>query len=128
EEKLYRYVGLRDFSIFQGSEYYNLLIEIQRLCHLQKCDEPVDMHWSLSRYVKAKKLHEINRLLNPITRFFHQHRLEEIIDVGGGVGYLAHGLVLHSKLPVQCLDKDDKLQASGEKRFFRIHSEHSDLL
>jgi hypothetical protein len=60
-----------------------------------------------------KKQHELERLAPFIAELVQEQRLNEVVDIGGGVGHLAQTLAHHYGFKVTSLDMDPELQRSG---------------
>ncbi len=60
-----------------------------------------------------KKQHELERLVPILAEFINEHKLHDVVDIGGGLGHLAQTLAHHYYLPVLSLDMDEKLQTAG---------------
>lgn len=66
--------------------------------------------------VKAKKKHEIERLGPFIEDLTKKYQLENMIDIGGGVGHLARITAYYFGIDVTTLDMDKHFQKIGENR------------
>ncbi len=75
---------------------------------------PVDQTTYL--YMIPKKQYEIKTLSPLVNQFYHQHGIDGIIDIGGGVGLLAQTLVNQYGLKVTSVDMDPVMQKSGQER------------
>jgi len=60
-----------------------------------------------------KKQHELERLAPFIAELVQEQKLNEVVDIGGGVGHLAQTLAHHYGFKVTSLDMDPELQRSG---------------
>ena len=78
---------------------------------------PLQADASTYLYMIPKKQHEIKTLAPFINSFYHTLNGTGILDIGGGIGLLAHSLVHHYHLPVQSVDMDPDLQKTGKKRY-----------
>lgn len=67
-------------------------------------------------YMIPKKQYEIENLAPFVNQFYHHHQLQNVIDIGGGVGFLAQSLNNCYELPVTSLDMDEVLQKTGRER------------
>lgn len=72
-------------------------------------------HYSFLK-IKPKKEHEIRILAPIISELYHRKNLDEVIDIGGGIGKLAHVLSNYFNLKVTSIDMDPALQKTGRER------------
>lgn len=63
--------------------------------------------------ITPKKQHELEHLAPLLAEFMREHRLDDVVDIGGGLGHLAQTLAHHYHLPVLSLDMDGELQTAG---------------
>lgn len=63
--------------------------------------------------VKAKKKHEIDRLAPFIEKLSQEKKLQNMIDIGGGVGHLARIVAQYYGLETISLDMDKNFQSIG---------------
>lgn len=66
--------------------------------------------------VKAKKKHEILKLAPYIEKISNENNLQNMIDIGGGVGHLARIVAQYYGLETISLDMDKNFQSIGELR------------
>lgn len=72
-------------------------------------------HYSFLK-IKPKKEHEIRVLAPIISKIYQTNKLDEVIDIGGGIGKLAQVLSNYFNLKVTSLDMDPLLQKTGLDR------------
>lgn len=77
--------------------------------------------------VIPKKQHEIQKLAPIINDYYKEHHIENIVDIGGGLGLLSQTLCNAYKLQVTSLDMDSKLQEAGQKRYLKYGTEKEKL-
>jgi hypothetical protein len=70
-------------------------------------------------YMIPKKQHEIKKLAPLIHHLSKAHQIDEIIDIGGGIGLLAQTLVNQYNLKVCSIDLDPVLQKTGYERHLK---------
>jgi hypothetical protein len=63
-----------------------------------------------------KKQHEIRKLAPFVKAFYEEKKVEEIIDIGGGIGLLAQTLNNQYNLKITTLDMNPTLQKTGSER------------
>lgn len=67
-------------------------------------------------YIIPKKQHEIKNLAPHIKNVFDKNQMQEVLDIGGGIGLLAQTLNNYLGLKVTTLDMDPVLQKTGKDR------------
>jgi len=67
-------------------------------------------------YMIPKKQHEIRQLAPQVHALYQSHKIDKIVDIGGGIGLLAQTLVNEYNLKVCSLDLDAKMQQTGFER------------
>lgn len=67
-------------------------------------------------FIIPKKQHEIRRLAPHIQHLYQEHKIDQVIDIGGGIGLLAQTLNNQYKMKVMSLDMDPILQKTGTSR------------
>ena len=67
--------------------------------------------------IKAKKRHEIKRILPFIKNIKQDMNIDSIFDFGGGIGHLAHFLSNELSTNVYTIDKDPILQKTGSNKY-----------
>lgn len=72
-------------------------------------------HFSFLK-IKPKKQHEIRILAPLVWQLYEKNQLEQVIDIGGGIGKLAQVLSNHFNVKVTSLDMDPELQKTGRAR------------
>ena len=99
----------------------SLLNFYEQIEHLSRFDGlpslapmPVDRFTFL--YIIPKKQYEIQKLAPFVKDFTEKYPVRSIVDIGGGVGFLAQTLVNQYNLQVTSLDMDEVLQKTGRER------------
>ncbi len=89
--------------------------QTQTLCSFPQLTATRALPTTPDTWVKIipKKQHELERLAPILAEFIKVHRLNDVVDIGGGLGHLAQTLAHHYHLPVLSLDMDEKLQTAG---------------
>lgn len=96
-------------------EFYRRIKELSSLPSLPELPPmPEDSFTFL--YVIPKKQYEIRKLAPYVNHFYQKHKIEGIVDIGGGIGLLAQTLNNQYNLKVISLDMDPVLQETGRKR------------
>lgn len=92
--------------------------KIEELSNFPKSDNlpPMPRDRFTFLHMIPKKQYEIESLSPFVNQFFHNHKLERVIDIGGGVGFLAQTLNNCFGLPVTSMDMDHELQKTGRAR------------
>ena len=67
-------------------------------------------------YMIPKKQYEIKRLSPFVNKFYQDHKIERVLDIGGGVGLFAQTLANQYGMKVTSLDMDPVMQKSGHER------------
>ncbi|HXH76748.1 MAG TPA: methyltransferase [Bacteriovoracaceae bacterium] len=70
-------------------------------------------------YMIPKKQHEIRQLAPILNQIYQKSGVDEVIDIGGGIGLLAQTLVNYYGMKVCSLDLDPVLQDTGLKRHMK---------
>lgn len=64
-------------------------------------------------FMIPKKQHEIRRLAPHLNHLYHTHQIEQVVDIGGGIGFLAQTINNQYRLKVTSIDMDPVLQKTG---------------
>ncbi len=91
--------------------------QTQALAHFPSLAPQVPLPVRPETWVKIipKKQHELERLTPILGEYMQQHQLDDVVDIGGGLGHLAQTLAHHYQRSVVSLDMDEKLQLAGQK-------------
>ncbi|MBA2404176.1 MAG: methyltransferase, partial [Bdellovibrionales bacterium] len=71
---------------------------------------------SLFLHMIPKKQHEIKKLAPYVNAFYQEHKINKVVDIGGGIGHLAQSLANHYQLATTSLDMDPVMQQTGKDR------------
>ena len=118
EEDVIR-LEVRDYSgLIQGQSLLKFYQRIDELCSLPALPDFPDFpaHRFSFLFIIPKKQHEIKKLAPFVNAFYHQHKIEKIVDIGGGIGNLAQSLTNHYNLKTTSVDMDPALQKTGIER------------
>jgi hypothetical protein len=102
-------------GLLKNPDLLSFYRRIEELCDIPFIPElpPLpEEAWSFL-YMIPKKQHEIKKLAPFIFQSSQKNALQEIIDVGGGIGLLAQSLSNHYPLKVTSLDLDQAMQNTG---------------
>lgn len=106
----------KDFkNIIKNQTLYNLYQSAQELTSFPVYEpkNPLPTNWTTFLQMILKKQYEI-KMMAP---FVAEHAQDKkIIDIGGGVGFLAQTLAWSYNLPVTSFDQEKKFQDSGHQR------------
>lgn len=64
-------------------------------------------------FMIPKKQHEIRRLAPHLNHLYHAHKIDQVVDIGGGIGFLAQTINNQYRLKVTSLDMNPVLQKTG---------------
>ncbi|MFZ4715176.1 MAG: methyltransferase [Bacteriovoracaceae bacterium] len=93
--------------------------EMQSLCRLPEFDRTITEHpFEPNAFLKMKpkKQYEIKILTKAADQLMRDHHLSHVIDIGGGVGFLAQSLSNYYLKPVTSIDMDATMQKTGRER------------
>lgn len=101
-------------------EFYQQIKKLSQLPQIPNYDKMPEEPWTWL-FMIPKKQYEIRRLAPHINHLYHTHKIDQVVDIGGGIGYLAQTLNNQYKLKVTTLDMDPKLQKTGTE----IHTKNA---
>jgi hypothetical protein len=78
--------------------------------------------------IKPKKEHEIKILTRAVDGLMKDYKLEQVVDIGGGIGYLAQSIANYYFYPVTSIDMDPVLQNTGRLRNLKNQRKGSTLV
>lgn len=78
--------------------------------------------------VKEKKRCEIETLAEFVVNLSQKEKIAQVLDLCGGIGFLAQVLAHHFSIATLCIDSDQKLQNTGSARHQRTHLNNSAAL
>jgi SAM-dependent methyltransferase len=78
--------------------------------------------------IKPKKEHEIKILSKAVDQLMRENQLEQVVDIGGGIGYLAQSIANYYFYPVTSIDMDPILQNTGRQRNLKNQKKGSHLV
>jgi Methyltransferase domain len=126
-EALARVTNLPDLIRLEKKQISGLISNPELLAFYNRIDEltavekvteaapmPVDSKTWL--FMIPKKQYEIGKLAPVAARFYLDHRISRVIDIGGGVGFLAQTLANQYDMEVLSVDMDPVLQQTGRER------------
>lgn len=106
------------FPYIKNPDHIAFYRRIEELCTLPQVKSYPDMPeepWTWL-FMIPKKQHEIRKLAPHINHLYHAHNISEVIDIGGGVGYLAQTLNNQYQHHVTTIDMNAEFQKSGVER------------
>lgn len=68
-------------------------------------------------FITPKKQHEIRHLAPHINHLYQTKKIDQVVDIGGGIGLLAQTLSGQYQLKVASLDMDPVMQNTGKVRY-----------
>lgn len=102
---------------------------VRRIRELSALDgsnlDPAPLSEKLLRKIKKKKAHELSLVKS---LFANGDDYKQILDIGGGAGYLSCALLEEGALTSICLDMNEQVQASGAKFCSNFLGENSDKI
>lgn len=99
-------------DLVEGPSFKTYLETIRKLSELENREQtPKELGRELNLKISEKKQHE----LELVKAIVNHDSYDEIIDVGGGVGYLSCSLLEDSQLKSICIDMNSDLQSAGER-------------
>lgn len=118
EEKLFC-LEKKDFkNIEMPKDLYELFTKSYELTQLPQAKKieanPYD-HYAFLK-IKPKKIHEIKTIAPYVAKIYQEEGLLNVIDIGGGIGYMAQTLSNYFNLTVSSIDMDPVLQNTGKLR------------
>ncbi|CAJ0931857.1 unnamed protein product, partial [Mesorhabditis belari] len=87
-------------------------------------DFSLSLSIELKRKIKAKKLHEIERILEVIRCARLKSQFENVVDIGAGVGHLTRAISMSLPVRVHSIEGNEKLVSAARK----LDSKFSSLL
>lgn len=106
------------FDYIQSPSLIEFYKRIEELCILPQVPAytpmPEDSFTWL--FMIPKKQHEIKRLAPHLNHLYHTHKVDQLVDIGGGIGLLAQTLNNQYRLKVTSLDMNPVLQKTGSDR------------
>ncbi|CAJ0586954.1 unnamed protein product, partial [Mesorhabditis spiculigera] len=76
---------------------------------------PLGNDGELSRKIKVKKLHEIERIVETIRVAGRKRKFGTVVDIGAGVGHLTRAVSLSMPVNVHSIEADAKLVSAAKK-------------
>lgn len=96
-------------------EFYKKLEELGQLPQVRSYP-PMPENSFTWLYIIPKKQHEIKLLAPHLNHLYHQQKIDQVLDIGGGIGLLAQTLNNQYQLKVTSVDMNPVLQDTGIKR------------
>lgn len=109
------------FELVKSPSLINFYKRIEELADLPKAppSNPMPQDQFTFLFMIPKKQHEIKNLAPFVNDFSEQHKIERVIDIGGGIGLFAQTLNKEYNLKVTSVDMDPVLQQTGRERHDR---------
>jgi hypothetical protein len=76
-------------------------------------------------FIIPKKQHEITRLAPHVNHLYQTHKIDQIVDIGGGIGLLAQTLNNQYKHKITTVDMNAEFQKTGIERHEKNAKDHS---
>ena len=98
-----------------GSQSFKFFLKKVRLLSVvqeQKIDSSI-LPNSLSKKLNKKKKHEISVVKSLVNKYTN---IDQVLDIGGGLGNLSSALTYQSQINCLCLDANNSLTRKGEAR------------
>jgi 2-polyprenyl-3-methyl-5-hydroxy-6-metoxy-1,4-benzoquinol methylase len=92
--------------------FYQTIARLSDLPHKESSPPIQENHWTWL-YMIPKKQHEIRLLAPHVNNLYLEQAIDQVIDVGGGIGLLAQTLNNTYGHKVISIDKDLSLQQTG---------------
>lgn len=106
------------FDYIQSPSLIEFYKRIEELCILPQVStySPMPEDAFTWLFMIPKKQHEIKRLAPHLNHLYHTHKVDQLVDIGGGIGLLAQTLNNQYRLKVTSLDMNPVLQKTGSDR------------
>ena len=79
-------------------------------------DHPVKFEQWAYNGIKAKKRHEIDRIIPAINELKEKISFNQVIDIGGGVGHLSRVIAHYANINAISIDRNSEFQKIGKER------------
>lgn len=106
------------FDYIKGPELIAFYKRLEELCELPQVPDYAPMpeeSWTWLHII-PKKQHEIRKLTPHINHIYQEKKIDQVIDIGGGVGFLAQTLCNQYKHKVVSIDMNTEFQKTGIER------------
>ena len=106
------------FSKIENTSLDNFIKEGLRLSRLpaKKLDHPVKFEQWAYNGIKAKKRHEIDRIIPALKNLKEKIKFNQVIDIGGGVGHLSRVIAHYANINAISIDRNHEFQKIGKER------------
>jgi hypothetical protein len=96
-------------------EFYQKIAELSSLPEIKSYPPMPDDRFTWL-YIIPKKQHEIKRLAPHLNHLYHENKIENIVDIGGGIGLLAQTINNQYQHRVISIDMNAEFQKTGKDR------------
>lgn len=116
-------------GIIENQRLIDFYQEIESLSQFPSSPDSPPLPEDKYSWIKVipKKRHEIQKLAPLIHEYYKAQNIEQIIDIGGGIGLLSQTLAKSYQLKITSLDMNEALQGTGQARFKRYGSSGNTL-
>ena len=83
---------------------------------LKKVEQPIKFEQWAYNGIKAKKRHEIDRIIPAINILKNKITINQVIDIGGGVGHLSRVIAHYANIKAISIDRNSEFQKIGKER------------
>lgn len=109
------------FEFIKNPELISFYKKIEELCslpHVRSYPPMPEESWTWLHII-AKKQHEIRHLAPHLNHLYHEKKVDQILDIGGGIGLLAQTLCNQYQHKVISIDMNAQFQQTGIERHMK---------
>jgi hypothetical protein len=96
-------------------ELYRRIVELEKLPQIPELP-PLKEERNIWLYIIPKKQHEIKRLAPYLNQLYHERKIKNVVDIGGGIGLLAQILNNQYQMNITTIDMNAEFQKTGDER------------